>query len=218
MDAKDRAAARRREMVETQLRRRGVTDPRVLSAMERVPRERFVAPDQISRAFDDNALPLACGQTISQPYMVGLMTQELHVEPESTVLEIGTGSGYQCAVLAELAREVFTIERVAPLLERARALLDELGYTNIRYHAGDGTLGWPEPRRFDRILVTAGAPHRPDRLLAQLAPGGIMAAPVGDAFGQDLIVYRRDAEGKVSERSVCKCAFVPLVGEDAWPP
>jgi protein-L-isoaspartate(D-aspartate) O-methyltransferase len=211
----DRAAARQR-MVERQLRARGIRDERVLAAMEKVPRERFLTPEMRRRAYEDRALPTDHGQTISQPYMVALMTEVLRVEPDHGVLEIGTGSGYQCAILAELGRCVWTVERIAALSERARGVLEALGYANVEYRVGDGTLGWPEAAPFDRIMVTAGAPRRPERLLEQLAEGGFLVAPVGDRYGQDLMVYEKLAAGAVREHSVCKCVFVPLVGDDGW--
>lgn len=206
----------RADMVERQLRRHGVTHPRVLDVMGRIAREKFVAPETVHLAYENGAMALAEGQTISQPYMVGLMTQELDPQPEDAVLEIGTGSGYQTAILAELARGVYTIERIANLAERAQRIHRDLGYTNIHYRVGDGTLGWPEPLQFERIMVTAGAPHRPERLLAQLAPGGRLVAPVGPSHGQDLMVYTRRPEGAIVERFVCKCVFVPLIGKEGW--
>lgn len=204
-------------MVERQLKRRGVDDPRVLEAMGKVPRHKFMPADVRARAYDDSAVPIGEGQTISQPYMVALMTQELHVRDTCRVLEIGTGSGYQCAVLAELAEHVYTVERIPSLTERARAVLEvELGYTNISFRVGDGTLGWPEEAPFDRIMVTAAAPGAPQPLLSQLAPGGEMVAPVGTQYMQMLTRYRRGEQGRVDSEEICQCVFVKLVGEGGW--
>jgi len=209
---------KRRAMVEHQLRTRGIADERILAVMGGLPRESFVASGMVSRAYEDGALALAEGQTISQPYMVALMTQELRVRADSTVLEIGTGSGYQAAILAELAFHVYTIERIASLSERARKILGELGYDNVSFRVGDGSMGWPEPMDFDRIIVTAGAPRRPERLLENLMPGGILVAPVGPARSQDLMVYSKLPDGYVREKNVCQCIFVPLIGREGWAP
>jgi protein-L-isoaspartate(D-aspartate) O-methyltransferase len=207
----------RKEMVDRQLRLRAITDPAVLDAMGRVPRELFVPADQRANAYFDGALGIGCGQTISQPYMVALMTESLHLEGRERVLEVGTGSGYQAAILAELAAHVYTVERVAELSRDAEGLLrDQLGYTNISFMVGDGTLGWPEEAPFDRLIVTAAAPHRPDRLLSQLAPGGEAAVPVGPTHYQTLIHYARLADGSLAEDSLCECVFVKLIGEDGW--
>ncbi len=208
--------AERRRMVEEQLRSRGIRDPRVLEVMERIPRERFLPPDRRSAAYRDRALPLAEGQTISQPYMVAAMTEALRLEPDHRVLEVGTGSGYQTAILSELAREVYTVERLPRLAERARAVLDELGCRNVYLRVGDGTLGWPEEAPFDAILVTAGAPSPPAPLLDQLNPeGGTLVIPVGDRDIQDLVrIVRRG--GDFSSETLMACRFVPLVGEEGW--
>jgi protein-L-isoaspartate(D-aspartate) O-methyltransferase len=207
----------RRQMVENQLKPRDIHAPRVLEAMGTVPREKFMRPDARRRAYADGAQPIGDGQTISQPYMVALMTQELAVGPEDRVLEIGTGSGYQCAVLAELAAEVYTVERIESLSREARQVLEEeLGYDNISFRVGDGTLGWEEQAPFDRILVTAGAPDRPDVLLEQLDEHGLLVAPVGSGFGQMLTRYRKEEDGSISSEDLCRCMFVKLIGEDAW--
>jgi protein-L-isoaspartate(D-aspartate) O-methyltransferase len=204
-------------MVAGQLRSRGITDERVLAAMAAVPRERFVPPECVPEAYADRALGIGRGQTISQPYMVALMTQRLHLAGTERVLEVGTGSGYQAAVLAELAAHVYTVERIAALSEAARELLcGGLGYGNISFHVGDGTLGWPQEAPFDRVIVTAGAPRRPDRLLAQLGRLGEAVAPVGGRHRQTLMHYARDAEGHLRETAVCDCVFVHLLGEDGW--
>jgi len=209
--------AARRAMVRTQLTGRGIRDQRVLDAMGKVPRERFVPARGRERAYRDGALAIGQGQTISQPYMVALMTEALHLGGGERVLEVGTGSGYQAAVLAELVAHVYTVERVPELAERARTLLtDELGYGNLSFRVGDGTLGWPEEAPFDRIMITAGAPHRPGRLLGQLAPGGEAVVPVGGGHWQALTHYRRLPEGGIEERQVCDCVFVKLIGEDGW--
>ncbi len=207
----------RKAMVARQLRRRGIRDQRMLEAMGRVPREKFVPPDSLSRAYCDGAMGIGQGQTISQPYMVALMTEALHLTGTERVLEVGSGSGYQAAVLAELAAHVYTVERIPKLSARAQTLLcEELGYTNVSFKVGDGTLGWPEEAPFDRIIVTAGAPHRPERLLEQLAPLGEAVAPVGGQHWQMLTHYRKERDGTIREKETCECVFVKLVGEDGW--
>ena len=204
-------------MVQRQLKRRGISDSRVLEAMGSVPREKFMPSDVRWRAYDDSAVPIGDGQTISQPYMVALMTSELHVCDTDRVLEVGTGSGYQCAVLAELAEYVYTIERLGSLTEKARRVLeDELGYTNISFKVGDGTQGWPEEAPFDRIIVTAAAPNPLQTLLSQLAPEGEMVVPVGSRHMQMLTRYRRDAQNNVETEEICQCVFVKLIGKDGW--
>ena len=203
-------------MVTAQLASRNISDQRVLEVMGRVPREKFVLADSLGEAYADHPLSIGHGQTISQPYMVGLMTQSLGLMGEEKVLEVGTGSGYQTAILAELSRMVYTIERIGELTEGARAALSELGYKNIRFLVGDGTLGWEEKAPFDRIMVTAGAPKAPPSLLSQLADEGKMVTPVGGEFGQDLLVVEK-SKGKVKEKVVCRCVFVKLLGEEGWP-
>ena len=215
---RDDWSARRAGMVSEQLRRRGIDDPKVLAALERVPRERFVPPVQKRYACDDRALGIGHGQTISQPYMVAVMTQALGVEPGAKVLEIGTGSGYQTAVLAALDAQVFSVERVPVLADRARRTLEELGAKNVTIRAGDGLLGWPEQAPFARILVTAGAPSVPRPLLEQLAPdGGRLVAPVGPRDMQELVVVERRGTEWTTE-TLLECRFVPLVGSEAWEP
>ncbi len=207
---------KRRRMVEEDLRRRGLRDERVLDAMASLPRHRFVPPAERPHAYADRALPLELGQTISQPYIVGFMTEALRVRPEDRVLEIGTGSGYQTTLLARLCAEVFTIERIADLQTSAREILDELGIDNVRYRVGDGSLGWPERAPFDRILVTAGAPAVPGALKEQLTPdGGAMVIPVGDAELQELVVVIREGQTWHTE-TLLGCRFVPLVGDEGW--
>ena len=198
-----------------QVREKGIRDPRVLAALERVPRDRFVPPETRDLARADQAVEIGLDQTISQPFMVAAMTLELALSGREKVLEIGTGSGYQSAVLAHLAAEVFTIERFAELSLRARGILDGLGLTNLRYKIGDGSLGWPEQAPFDRVLVTAAAPAMPRSLFDQLAEGGLLVAPIGDDELQQLTVVRK-ARGKPSSRRVMSCRFVKLIGEEGW--
>ncbi|MBI5165692.1 MAG: protein-L-isoaspartate(D-aspartate) O-methyltransferase [Magnetospirillum sp.] len=194
----------------TELRRSGVTEPSVLAVLERMPRDLFVAPPFAHQAWENTALPIACSQTISQPLVVGMMTQELQVGERMKVLEIGTGSGYQTAVLAKLARRVYTIERHRPLLKAAEERFKTLGLHNVTTRVGDGTLGWPEQAPFDRIMVTAAAHDVPPALVAQLKIGGILVLPVGDEAGQDLIRVTRTEEG-LDIRSFLPVRFVPLV-------
>jgi protein-L-isoaspartate(D-aspartate) O-methyltransferase len=195
-------------MVEDQIERRGITDPAVLAAMRTVPRHRFVPSDQADAAYDDRALPIGFGQTISQPYIVAFMTQALKLTPEHRVLEVGTGSGYQAAVLGQIVAEVQTIEIVPALAERARALLAELGYSNVHVRTGDAYAGLPELAPFDRIIVTAAPDHAPQPLIDQLAEGGRMIVPVGIAQ-QQLILITKDAAGVQCE-PLLDVVFVPL--------
>jgi protein-L-isoaspartate(D-aspartate) O-methyltransferase len=207
----DGAAAARARMVEDQLRARGLHDPRVLDAMRRVERHRFVPEALAGQAYADHPLPIGHGQTISQPYIVALMTEEARLRPDARVLEIGTGSGYQAAVAAVLAREVWSIEIVEPLAREAAARLAALGYRNVTVRAGDGYRGWPEHAPFDAILVTAAPPEIPQPLLDQLAVGGRLVAPVGEA-SQELVVVERTAGG-LSRRTIIPVRFVPMTGE-----
>jgi protein-L-isoaspartate(D-aspartate) O-methyltransferase len=189
-------------------------DPRVVDAMAKVPRERFVPAESAAAAYDNRPLPIGHRQTISQPLIVAAMTQLLHVEAGAHVLEVGTGSGYQTAVLAELAGAVSTIEIVPPLAAGARAILGELGYDNIAFRCGDGAAGWPERAPFDGIIVTAAAPEIPQALVDQLKPGGRLVIPVGpDPCGQDLLLVEKDAKDRVRERRLFSVAFVPLTGD-----
>ena len=193
------------------LRTQGVTDPAVLAAMERTPRDLFTPALFKERSWEDSALPIACGQTISQPYIVGLMTQALTLEPRARVLEVGAGSGYQTAVLARLSRLVYTIERYRTLLREAEARFAALQLTNIITKFGDGTLGWPEQAPFDRILVTAAAHEQPKILLEQLKPSGVLVAPVGKGPVQKLCRYAGDGAGGFSMDVLCEVRFVPLL-------
>jgi protein-L-isoaspartate(D-aspartate) O-methyltransferase len=204
-------------MVEQQLRARGIVDERVLRAMETVPRELFVPAAQRSSAYDDAPLPIGSGQTISQPYMVARMTELLALDESSRVLEIGTGSGYQTAVLAELAAQVWTIERIPGLSRRAEELLDQHGYTNVHVISGDGTLGYADAAPYDAILITAAAPQIPATLRGQLSIGGRMVIPVTEGHSQDLLLIERVDEASYRETSVLRCVFVPLIGEEGYP-
>lgn len=208
--------SKRRKMVRRDLEGRGVSDSRVLEAMGTVPREAFVPPRCEAVAYRDRALPLSSGQTISQPYMVAAMTEALGLEPDDRVLEIGTGSGYQTAILAEIAGEVYTVERLDSLSADARRTLEELGYGNVHFKVGDGTLGWPEEAPFDAILVTAASPDVPPPLFRQLeAEGGRLVIPVGTRGLQTLErVVRRGDETETEE--LMSCRFVPLLGEEGW--
>jgi len=205
----------RQRMVNEQLRERGIRNPRVLEAMSRIPRHLFVPFEYRAHAYSDGPLPIGHGQTISQPYIVALMTQMLRLKGSERVLEIGTGSGYQAAVLAYLAKEVHTVERLDYLAERAARVLDNIGFQNVFIHQGDGTLGWPPEAPYDRILVTAAAPIAPQTLLDQLEDGGRMIIPVGSRGGQHLEAWERQGPDFVHE-SVLPVAFVPLIGRHGW--
>jgi protein-L-isoaspartate(D-aspartate) O-methyltransferase len=205
----------RERMVETQIAGRGIQDERVLEAMRKVPRHMFVDEALREQAYNDHPLPIAEKQTISQPYVVALMTESLELTGREKVLEIGTGSGYQSAVLAELADRVFSIERYPDLAYRANSVLQKLGYKNVIVRVGDGSLGWPDDSPFDGVVVTAGAPKIPQPLVDQLAMGGRLVVPVGDRFGQDLILVRRMADG-IRKTSLGGVRFVDLVGKWGW--
>jgi protein-L-isoaspartate(D-aspartate) O-methyltransferase len=206
---------RLRRMVDEQLRGRDIADARVLEAMERVPREAFVPPDLRRRAYDDAALPIGAGQTISQPYMVARILQELGLDGDERALDVGTGSGYQAAVLAQLAQEVHSIERIPELAEQARRNLEEAAIGNVEVHVGDGSRGLPDHAPFDAIAVAAAAPDVPKTLYDQLKVGGRLVVPVGKRHGQRLEVIVRSPEGPAVIRSV-PCRFVPLLGEEGF--
>jgi protein-L-isoaspartate(D-aspartate) O-methyltransferase len=206
-------AASRSALIESL--RREIGDERVLSAMARVPREEFVSVADKSLAYADRALPIGCGQTISQPLIVGMMTEALALRGGEKVLEVGTGSGYQSAVLAELAGEVVTVERQRDLAERAQTVLGRLGYTNIEFHLAGTELGWPEGAPYDGIIVTAGAPQVPYQFLDQLSEGGRLVIPVGSRYEQDLLQLTKLPSGLV-RRNLGACRFVPLIGEGGW--
>ena len=204
--------AERAAMVQFHLRGRGIADLRVLDIMGRLPREAFITPGYANQAYADNPLPIGVGQTISQPYIVALMTQCLTLTGTEEVLEIGTGSGYQTAILASLARRVYTVERFNELAESAQAVLARLGFDNIEYYIGDGSGGWPDVRTFDRIILTAGVPDIPNPLLDQLADPGRLVAPVGPETSQMLQIVEKK-EGRITTQSVCACRFVKLIGK-----
>jgi protein-L-isoaspartate(D-aspartate) O-methyltransferase len=208
-------ALEREEMVRTQIERRGVRAGAVLDAMLAVPREWFVAESIASKAYTDAALPIECEQTISQPYMVARMTELLELEPPQRVLEIGTGSGYQTAILALLSGQVYTVEWYLRLMSQAVARLERLGQTNVTFRCGDGSSGWPEHAPYDAILVTAGAPSVPKSLSNQLAPGGRLVIPVGGKGSQTLVRVVRTESGFEREEYL-SCRFVKLVGEEGW--
>ncbi|MCM8771321.1 MAG: protein-L-isoaspartate(D-aspartate) O-methyltransferase [Candidatus Omnitrophica bacterium] len=206
--------ALRIRMVKEQLLGRDINDERVLAAFQKVPRHLFVPEDFQKNAYEDYPLPIGEGQTISQPYMVALMTQLLCLSGEEKVLEIGTGSGYQAAILAELSKEVYTIERFETLANNAKKVLLKLGYANVNVRVGDGTQGWPEEAPFDRIIVTAASPHIPHPLIEQLKDPGLLVIPLGEAFSQILTVVYKD-KAKIRQEEICGCVFVPLVGKYA---
>ncbi len=216
----DPLAEARRQMLERDLKGRGIIDPPVLEAMAEVPREEFLPDVHRAQAYADGPLPIGMGQTISQPYIVALMTQELRVDSNCEVLEVGTGSGYQTAILDRLAKKVYTIERFSELSESAKAILRRLGVSNVEFCVGDGSCGWPQdqlPLRgyFDRIIVTAAVPKIPEPLTEQLAEGGFIVIPVGYGGLQELVVGRKQ-QGKIAEKTICNCRFVRLVGKYAF--
>lgn len=205
----------REAMVENQLRRRGIRDERVLAAMLELPRHEFVLPEYADEAYEDHPLPIGESQTISQPYMVAIMSEALELTGTERVLEVGTGSGYQAAVLAKLARMVYTIEKNGLLARSAEERLKRLGFANVVCLVGDGTLGYPETSPYDGILVTAGAPCIPQPLVDQLAEGGRLVIPVGEMHSQELVQLKK-IQGRTVERTVNYCRFVPLVGRHGW--
>ncbi|MGB9715392.1 MAG: protein-L-isoaspartate(D-aspartate) O-methyltransferase [Thermodesulfovibrionales bacterium] len=202
-------------MVNTQLIPRGIRDERVLKAMKKVPRHLFVDEEIQYKAYDDMALPIGEGQTISQPYMVAIMTELLELKGNEKVLEVGTGSGYQAAILAELSREIYTVDRIPALVEKAKERFRLLNYKNIHTKVGDGTLGWAEEAPFDRIIITAATPQIPDPLIEQLSEEGIIVAPVGDRLSQQLIKLKR-SKGRILKERHTPCVFVPLIGKYGW--
>jgi protein-L-isoaspartate(D-aspartate) O-methyltransferase len=211
----DETVKRRNVMVDTQIVARGIHTPSVLAAMRRVPRHLFVPAEDLPYAYSDGPLPIGCGQTISQPYIVALMTDLLHLQGDEVVLEIGTGSGYQAAVLACLAKTVHTMERHESLAEEARQRLSRLGFDNVFAHSGDGTLGWPEVAPYAGIMVTAAAPRPPEPLLDQLADGGRLVIPVG-SWGTQLLQVWTKHKKKLEYEDVLAVAFVPLLGRHGW--
>lgn len=213
LDESYRFAVQRQQMVEQDLKGRDITDPRVLEVMGRLPREWFVKPEYAAQAYADYPLAIGLGQTISQPYIVALMTQCLRLTGDETVLEIGTGSGYQTAILALLCKKVYTIERFSELSARAQAVLARLGIENVEFFVGDGSAGWPdETIRFERILLTAAVPSVPPPLEKQLAEGGLLVAPIGLDWTQTLTVYEKK-NGLLHPRNICGCRFVKLIGQ-----
>ncbi len=213
----DPAAEARARMIEEQLRGRGIRDERLLAAMAKVPREPFISPEDTPKAYADSPLPIGAGQTISQPYIVAAMLEKLDVQPNDRVLEVGTGTGYEAALLGELAGEVWTIERHQQLAERARSILHDLGYANVRVVHGDGSRGLPEHAPFTKILVAAAAPRIPEALVEQLADGGKMILPVGTRDEQQLQLVRKLGEETIVTNEEL-CRFVPLLGEQGWQP
>jgi protein-L-isoaspartate(D-aspartate) O-methyltransferase len=206
----------RKRMVDAQIIARGVKDRRVIDAMLKTPRHLFVQEAMAAQAYNDTSLPIGERQTISQPYMVALMSELLALDGSETVLEIGTGSGYQAAVLSLLARRVCTVERIPQLASRARRLFDSLGLTNIAMKIDDGTIGWGAEAPFEAIIVTAGAPDVPESLLAQLAVGGRLVIPVGDQIDQQLVRLVKNADGTLTEEKSVPCRFVKLIGKAGW--
>ncbi len=212
---KDSFAGLREEMVSYQILNRGINDEKVLEAFRNIPRHLFVPEDQKRLSYSDSPLPVGCGQTISQPYMVALMTLHLNLSPGMSVLEIGTGSGYQAAILAFLGAQVYTVERFSSLAKKAKKVLNSLSI-EVEMKVGDGTLGWLEHSPYDRIIVTAGSPRIPAPFIEQLKIGGRMIIPKGVRFHQNLIVADKISQDKINEKQVCECIFVPLIGEHGW--
>lgn len=216
-EKKDKFDAARQRMLRRDLKGRDITSKQVLEAIAEIPREQFVPESHRSHAYDDGPLPIGMGQTISQPYIVALMTQELWLNPDCEVLEIGTGSGYQTAALSRLVKKVYTIERCAELSESAQVVLSKLGINNVEYFIGDGSCGWPSDKippsgYFDRIMVTAAVPQTPKPLIDQLATGGFMVVPVGYSGTQELVVCEKRAD-RIIERILCDVRFVKLLGK-----
>jgi protein-L-isoaspartate(D-aspartate) O-methyltransferase len=206
----------RQRMVQEQLQRRGILDPRVLTAFLKVPRHLFVPEAAWDQAYADHPVPIGAGQTISQPYIVALMTQLLRLQGHERVLELGTGSGYQLAILAELALDVYSVERVPELAAQALRRVEALGYLNVSMTTGNGSLGWPEHAPFDAIVVTAAAPQIPPPLVGQLAEGGRLVIPIGPSDSQRLVLAEK-RDSQLYLQDVTRCVFVPLIGEYGWP-
>jgi protein-L-isoaspartate(D-aspartate) O-methyltransferase len=209
-------AASLAEMVDTQLIPRGIKDPATLEAMRTVPRQFFIPENLVDKSYRDGPLPIGEGQTISQPYIVALMTQAAKVNKDSIVLDIGTGSGYAAAVFSRIVKEVITIERIEVLAKNAEQRFQKLGYDNIKVIVGDGTLGYPDGAPYDAIVVTAGAPDIPESLCKQISDSGRLIIPVGDSFSQNLLSITKDIDGKLSKELVEYVRFVPLIGEEGW--
>jgi protein-L-isoaspartate(D-aspartate) O-methyltransferase len=212
----EKFAAARRQMVERDLKPRGIHDPRVLEAFATVPRERFMPASLRLDAYADRPLPIGEGQTISQPYIVALMLQELAPGPEDVVLDVGAGSGYQTALLCEMCKHVVAIERLEGLARQAERNVTARGYANVEFHVGDGSLGWPERAPYDGIICGAGAPKLPEAWVEQLADGGRIVTPVGGMSAQELLIARREGD-RLHRRSLSGVRFVPLIGEEGWP-
>lgn len=206
---------KRRQMVEEQIKMRGINDRKLINAMLKVPRHLFVPEKYRELAYADRPLPIGGEQTISQPYMVALMTQCLQIDKFDKVLEIGTGSGYQTAILAELANEVYTVERIVSLAVKAEEILKQLGYQNIYFKIGNGSLGWDEYAPYDKIIVTAASPELPQPLLEQLKEGGKIVIPIGGKYTQDLVKVEKGKSG-LKKETICGCIFVPLIGKFGW--
>lgn len=209
---KDNFELMRKDMVRLQLKARGISDPNVLRVMGEIPREDFVPPEFQEHSYDDNPLPIGAGQTISQPYIVALMTEELRINKDCDILEIGTGSGYQAAILAKLGKHVYTIERIGRHSANAEEILNALNFTNISFQIGDGTCGWQPDRKFDRIIVTAAAPEMPKPLANQLNVGGFAIVPIGPEMAQELVLMEKTETG-LKSKVVCGCRFVKLLGK-----
>lgn len=212
-DEKDKHLIARQAMVRFQIAGRGITDKRVLAVMEQIPREEFITAEYGTQAYDDNPLPIGMGQTISQPYIVALMTQEMELAAEHEILEIGTGSGYQTAILAKLCKKVYTIERLSQLQEYAQACLGRLKIENVEFYAGDGTKGWPDEKQFDRIIVTAASPKIPLPLIDQLKTGGKIVIPIGGPYVQELVCGTKTDSGEITIKNICGVRFVRLIGQ-----
>ena len=208
---KDIFSQQRQHMLELHLKRRGISDPKVLKIMSEIRRQDFIGAENSSNAYADSPVPIGLEQTISQPYIVALMTQELKVGADCEVLEIGTGSGYQTAILAKLAKKVYTIERYESLSNNAQKILSGLEIENVEFLIGDGSCGWPGDKKFDRIIITAAVAKEPQPLIDQLADGGLMIAPLGGEYLQELILIEKK-NGKLKKREICGCRFVKLIG------